>query len=218
MSWRSSSVTFAYPSAPDRPVLERFDLHVPAGQIVAVVGATGAGKSTLAKLASRFYDPTAGVVRLDGVDLREVADADLRQAVLTVGQEGFLFSGTVGENVAMGRAGDVPATRAEVEAAIAAVGAAEFVAALPDGIDTDVRKRGGRLSAGQRQLVALARVVLADPAVVLLDEATSSLDMPSERAVQAALETALAGRTALIIAHRLSTIRIADRVLTLPLA
>ena len=211
-------VTFAYPSAPDRPVLERFDLHIPAGQIVAVVGATGAGKSTLAKLASRFYDPTAGVVRLDGVDLREVADADLRRAVLTVGQEGFLFSGTVGENVAMGRAGDVPATRAEVEAAIAAVGAAEFVAALPDGVDTDVRKRGGRLSAGQRQLVALARVVLADPAVVLLDEATSSLDMPSERAVQAALETALAGRTALIIAHRLSTIRIADRVLTLPRA
>ncbi len=205
-------VTFAYRSAPDRVVLPRFSLDVPAGQTVALVGATGAGKSSLAKLAARFYDPTAGTVRLDGVDLRDIADADLRRAVVMITQEAFLFSGTVADNIALGRPG---ASRAEITAAADAVGARAFVEALPDGFDTDVRKRGGRLSAGQRQLVSLARVVLADPAVVLLDEATSSLDVPSERAVQAALETVLAGRTALIIAHRLSTVLIADRVLVM---
>jgi ATP-binding cassette subfamily B protein len=206
-------VRFAYQRAPDRTVLPEFSLRVPAGQTVALVGATGAGKSTLAKLAARFYDPTEGAVRLDGVDLRDIADADLRSALVMVTQEAFLFSGTVAENIAMGRRGTGSPSRAEIVAAADAVGAREFVEALPEGFDTDVRKRGGRLSAGQRQLVALARVVLADPAVVLLDEATSSLDIPSERAVQAALETVLAGRTALIIAHRLSTVLIADRVL-----
>jgi ATP-binding cassette subfamily B protein len=148
------------------------------------------------------------------VDLRDVADVDLRSALVMITQEAFLFSGSVADNIAMGRADDLgPSTRAEITAAAEAVGAREFIEALPDGFDTDVRKRGGRLSAGQRQLVSLARVVLADPAVVLLDEATSSLDIPSEQAVQAALETVLAGRTSLIIAHRLSTVLIADRVL-----
>jgi ATP-binding cassette, subfamily B, bacterial len=206
-------VRFAYQRAPDRTVLPEFSLRVPAGQTVALVGATGAGKSTLAKLAARFYDPTEGAVRLDGVDLRDIADADLRSALVMVTQEAFLFSGTVAENIAMGRRGAGSPSRAEIVAAADAVGAREFVEALPEGFDTDVRKRGGRLSAGQRQLVALTRVVLSDPAVVLLDEATSSLDIPSERAVQAALETVLAGRTSLIIAHRLSTVLIADRVL-----
>jgi ATP-binding cassette subfamily B protein len=205
-------VRFAYARAADRTVLPEFTLRVPAGQTVALVGATGAGKSSLAKLAARFYDPTGGAVTLDGVDLRSVADTDLRAALVMVTQEAFLFSGSVADNIAMGRPS---ASRAEVEAAADAVGARGFVEALPDGFDTDVRKRGGRLSAGQRQLVSLARVVLADPAVVLLDEATSSLDVPSERAVQRALETVLAGRTALIIAHRLSTVLIADRVLVM---
>ncbi len=206
-------VRFAYERAPERTVLPEFSLHVPAGQTVALVGATGAGKSTLAKLAARFYDPTEGAVRLDGVDLRDIADTDLRSALVMITQEAFLFSGSVADNIAMGRRGSGDPSRAEVVAAAEAVGAREFVDALPEGFDTDVRKRGGRLSAGQRQLVALARVVLADPAVVLLDEATSSLDIPSERAVQAALETVLAGRTSVIIAHRLSTVLIADRVL-----
>ncbi len=206
-------VRFAYRRASDRTVLPEFSLHVPAGQTVALVGATGAGKSTLAKLAARFYDPTAGAVRLDGVDLRHITDADLRSALVMITQEAFLFSGSVADNIAMGGHGS--RSREEIVAAAAAVGAREFIEALPAGFDTDVRKRGGRLSAGQRQLVSLARVVLADPAVVLLDEATSSLDIPSERAVQAALETVLAGRTALVIAHRLSTVLIADRVLVM---
>ncbi len=209
---RFSAVRFAYRSAAEREVLPELTLDVPEGQTVALVGATGAGKSTLAKLAARFYDPTAGAVTLDGTDLRELADAELRRAVAMITQEAFLFSGSVADNIALGRPG---ASRAEVVAAAEAVGARGFVEALPDGFDTDVRKRGGRLSAGQRQLVSLARIVLADPAVVLLDEATSSLDVPSERAVQAALETVLADRTALIIAHRLSTVLIADRVLVM---
>ena len=208
-------VLFAYRRAPDRTVLPEFSLRIPAGQTVAMVGATGAGKSTLAKLAARFYDPTSGAVRLDGVDLRELTDPDLRAAMVMITQEAFLFSGSVAENIAMGHRGTGTPSRDEVVAAAEAVGAREFVEALPAGFDTDVRKRGGRLSAGQRQLVSLARVVLADPAVVLLDEATSSLDIPSERAVQAALETVLADRTSLIIAHRLSTVLIADRVLVM---
>jgi ABC-type multidrug transport system fused ATPase/permease subunit len=191
-------------------VLPAFDLDVPAGQTVALVGATGAGKSTIAKLVARFYDPSAGTVALDGVDLREVADAELRASVVMVTQENFLFAGSVADNIGLGRP---TASRAEIEAAAAAVGAHEFIAALPDGYDTDVRKRGGRLSAGQRQMVAFARAFLADPAVLVLDEATSSLDVPTERAVQRALESVLADRTALIIAHRLSTVLIADRVL-----
>jgi len=202
-------VEFRY-SADGPVVLPAFDLDVPAGQTVALVGATGAGKSTIAKLVARFYDPSAGTVALDGVDLREVADAELRGNVVMVTQENFLFAGSVADNIGLGRPA---ASRAEIEAAAAAVGAHEFIAALPDGYDTDVRKRGGRLSAGQRQMVAFARAFLADPAVLVLDEATSSLDVPTERAVQRALESVLADRTALIIAHRLSTVLIADRVL-----
>ncbi|WP_432198443.1 ABC transporter ATP-binding protein [Streptomyces sp. bgisy027] len=193
-------------------VLPRFDLTLPAGQTVAVVGSTGAGKSTLAKLLARFYDPSAGRVLLDGVDLRELPVAELRRGVVMVTQEAFLFSGTVAENIALGRP---DATREEIERAAKAIGAHDFISSLPDGYDTDVRKRGGRISAGQRQLVAFARALLADPAVLILDEATSSLDIPGERAVQRAMTTVLHGRTAVVIAHRLSTVEIADRVLVM---
>lgn len=193
-------------------VLPRFDLVLPAGQTVAVVGSTGAGKSTLAKLLARFYDPSAGRVLLDGVDLRELSSPELRRGVVMVTQEAFLFSGTVAENIAIGRP---DASRQEIERAAKAIGAHEFISALPDGYDTDVRRRGGRISAGQRQLVAFARALLADPAVLILDEATSSLDVPGERAVQAAMATVLKGRTAVVIAHRLSTVEIADRVLVM---
>ena len=204
------NVQFEY--ARGRPVLPGLDLVVPAGQTVALVGTTGAGKSTIAKLVTRFYDPVSGSVSLDGVDLRDVAQAELRRHVVMVTQENFLFGGTVADNIRFGRPN---ATDEEVRGAAAAVGADVFIEALPDGFETDVAKRGGRLSAGQRQLVAFARAFLADPAVLILDEATSSLDIPSERMVQRALETVLADRTALVIAHRLSTVKIADRVLVL---
>ena len=203
-------VRFSY--VPDRPVLPGLSLTVPPGQTVALVGTTGAGKTTVAKLIARFYDPDFGSVTLDGIDLRSLAQSGLRRHVVMVTQENFLFSGTVADNIRFGRP---TASDAEVRAAAAAVGADEFIATLPDGYDTDVAKRGGRLSAGQRQLVAFARAFLADPAVLILDEATSSLDIPSERLVQRALRTVLAGRTALIIAHRLSTVEVADRVLVL---
>ncbi|MFI6374746.1 ABC transporter ATP-binding protein [Streptomyces sp. NPDC050546] len=203
-------VSFGYRTGGE--VLPRFDLTVPAGQTVAVVGSTGAGKSTLAKLLARFYDPSEGRVLLDGVDLRDLAVPELRRGVVMVTQESFLFSGTVAENIAIGRP---DATRAEMERAAKEIGAHDFISALPDGYDTDVRKRGGRISAGQRQLVAFARALLADPAVLILDEATSSLDIPGERAVQRAMATVLRGRTAVVIAHRLSTVEIADRVLVM---
>jgi ATP-binding cassette, subfamily B, bacterial len=205
-----NAVEFGYSA--DRPVLHELSIDIPAGQTVALVGATGAGKTTIAKLISRFYDPTSGTVTLDGIDLRELAEIDLRQATVMITQDGFLFSGSVADNIAFGRPG---ATREQIIEAAQEVGAHEFITLLPEGYDTDVRKRGGRLSAGQRQLVAFARAFLADPAVLILDEATSSLDVPTERAVQRALHTVLAARTALIIAHRLSTVEIADRVLVL---
>jgi len=203
-------VEFAYSA--DTVVLPEFDLDVPAGQTIALVGSTGAGKSTLAKLMSRFYDPTRGRVTLDGVDLRDLHPKDLRRAIVMVTQEAYLFSGSVADNIALGKP---DATRDEIERAARAVGAHEFVVALPDGYDTDVNKRGGRVSAGQRQLLSFARAFIADPAVLILDEATASLDIPSERMVQEALQTLLADRTAVIIAHRLSTVAIADRVLVM---
>lgn len=207
---RFEDVRFAY--VEEMPILPGLDLTIPGGQSVALVGATGAGKTTLAKLISRFYDPTAGRVLLDGVDLRDLDEATLRQAVVMVTQENFLFSGTVADNIRFGRP---DATDRQVREAAKAIGAHEFVSGLPDGYGTEVGKRGGRMSAGQRQLIAFARAFLADPAVLILDEATSSLDVPSERLVQRALRTILADRTALIIAHRLSTVEIADRVLVM---
>jgi len=203
-------VEFAYHA--DRVVLPDFELHIPAGQTVALVGSTGAGKSTLAKLMARFYDPTRGAVLLDGIDLRRLHPKDLRRAIVMVTQEAYLFSGSVAENIALGKP---DATFDEIRAAARAVGAESFIEALPDGYDTDVNKRGGRVSAGQRQLLSFARAFLADPAVLILDEATASLDVPSERLVQQGLTTLLADRTAVIIAHRLSTVAIADRVLVM---
>lgn len=203
-------VEFAY--VPGRPVLPGLALEVPAGQTVALVGTTGAGKTTIAKLIARFYDPTAGVVTLDGVDLRDLEQSELRRHVVMVTQENFMFEGSIADNIRFGRP---DATDAEIRAAAEAVGADRFIGTLPAGYDTDVAKRGGRLSAGQRQLIAFARAFLADPAVLILDEATSSLDIPSERLVQGALATVLADRTALVIAHRLSTVQVADRVLVL---
>ena len=207
---RFDAVEFKYSSGPT--VLHPFSLDIPAGQTIALVGTTGAGKSTLAKLISRFYDPSAGTVTLDGIDLRKISNQDLRREVVMVTQEAYLFSGTVAENIQLGRPG---ASMEDVIQAAKAVGAHEFITALPDGYDTDVNKRGGRVSAGQRQLISFARSFLANPAVLILDEATSSLDIPSERMVQHGLKTLLAGRTAVIIAHRLSTVAIADRVLVM---
>jgi ATP-binding cassette subfamily B protein len=207
---RFSGVDFHYRE--DQVVLPGLDLHLPGGQTVALVGATGAGKTTVAKLVSRFYDPKAGSITLDGIDLRELSEADLRANVVMITQENFLFNGTIAENIELGSPG---APRSAIVEAAKAVGAHAFIEALPEGYDTHVRKRGGRLSAGQRQLVVFARAFLADPRVLILDEATSSLDIPSERLVQRALRTILADRTAIIIAHRLSTVEIADRVLVL---
>ncbi|GEP34820.1 ABC transporter ATP-binding protein [Nocardioides szechwanensis] len=207
---RFDGVRFSYVDG--RPVLPGLDLTVPAGQTLALVGTTGAGKTTLAKLATRFYDPDGGRILLDGLDLRDLTSDNLREAVVMVTQENYLFSGTISDNIRFGRP---DASQEDVERATRALGAHDFIMALPEGYDTHVANRGGRLSAGQRQLVAFARAFLADPAVLILDEATSSLDIPSERLVQQALRTVLAGRTALIIAHRLSTVEIADRVIVM---
>jgi ATP-binding cassette, subfamily B, bacterial len=206
---RFDAVRFGYREV---PVLPGLDLTIPAGQTVALVGATGAGKTTIARLLARFYDPDQGRVLLDGTDLRDLSEPSLRREVILITQENFLFSGTVADNIELGKPG---ASRAEIETAATAIGAHEFIRALPAGYDEQVGKRGGRLSAGQRQLISFTRAFLAAPAVLVLDEATSLLDIPSERLVQQALRTILTGRTALIIAHRLSTVRIADRVLVL---
>lgn len=210
-------VEFRYGDGP--VIIPKLDLHIPAGQTVALVGQTGAGKSTFAKLIARFYDVSSGTLTLDGVDLRDLSTTDLRRNVVMVTQEAFLFSGSVADNIALGRP---EASRAEIEEAAKAVGAHEFILELPEGYDTDVNKRGGRVSSGQRQLISFARAFLAKPAVLILDEATSSLDVPSERLVQQGLAGLLegvagkeSGRTALIIAHRLSTVETADRVLVI---
>ncbi|MEV7985372.1 ABC transporter ATP-binding protein [Micromonospora sp. NPDC085948] len=204
------AVSFGYRAG--TPILAGLELSVSAGQTVALIGPTGAGKSTIAKLVARFHDPDTGTVQLDGVDLRDVCDADLRRAVVLVTQENHLFSGTVADNIRFGRPSADDET---VRAAARAIGAHDFIAALPEGYATQVHRRGGRLSAGERQLVAFARAFLADPSVLILDEATSSLDVPTERLVQHALGTILRDRTALVIAHRLSTVETADRVLVL---
>ena len=185
-------------------------LHVPAGQTVAIVGSTGAGKSTIAKLMARFYDVTDGSITLDGVNLKDLDMETLTDNIVMVTQESYLFSGSVANNIALG---NPEASREEIEAAAAIIGADTFIQRLPQGFDTDVRARGGRMSAGQRQLVSFARAFLADPNVLILDEATSSLDAPTEAMVQEGLEELLGKRTSFIIAHRLSTVMIADRVL-----
>ena len=207
---RFEGVSFHYSNGVE--VIPKLELEIPAGQTIALVGTTGAGKSTIAKLVSRFYDPTAGNITLDGVDLKKVSTKDLRRAIVMVTQEAYLFSGSVADNIALGRPN---ATPEEIEQAAKAVGAHDFIMSLPDGYSTDVNKRGGRVSSGQRQLISFARAFIADPAVLILDEATSSLDVPSERLVQHGLKTLLANRTAIIIAHRLSTVAIADRVLVM---
>jgi ABC-type multidrug transport system fused ATPase/permease subunit len=212
-------VTFAYArrgSAQDGSeqvfALDHVALEIPPGQTVALVGATGAGKSTMAKLVARFYDPTTGRVLVDGHDLRDVSSRSLRSQMGIVPQEAFLFSGTVGENIAFGRPG---ADTAQIHAAAAAVGAEEFISELPHGYDTEVGERGAQLSAGQRQLIAFARALIADPRILVLDEATSNVDIHSEAKIEQGLRRLLAGRTAIVIAHRLSTIRQAGRIVVL---
>jgi ATP-binding cassette subfamily B protein len=208
-------VSFAYRRrGTERPALalEHVDLHIAPGETVALVGATGAGKSTMAKLAARFYDPTSGRVLIDGHDLRDVASASLRSQMGIVPQEAFLFSGTVRENIAFGRP---DASDEEVHAAVRAVGAEEFIDELPEGYGTEIGERGAQLSAGQRQLVAFARALVADPRILILDEATSNVDLHTESRIEAGLRRLLAGRTAIVIAHRLSTIRQASRIVVM---
>ena len=204
------SAVFGYTS--DRHALKETSLRIEPGTTVALVGATGAGKSTIAKLVARFYDVSAGQVRIDGVDVRQLADVQLRREVLMLTQEVFLFSASILENIRMG---NPQASDEQVKAAAKAVGADAFIERLREGYESQLGRGGITLSAGQRQLVSFARVFLANPRVLILDEATASLDIPSERAVQAALRTVLAGRTALVIAHRLSTVLGADRVLVI---
>ena len=204
------NVSFAY--EPDRPVLQNVDFRVAPGQTVALVGPTGAGKTTIANLIPRFYDASAGAVRVDDRDVREVERRSLREKIATVLQEPFLFSGTVAENICYGR---LDATREEIEAAAYAVSAHSFIVSLPNGYDTLLGEGGGNLSQGQRQLLSFARAVLADPRILILDEATSNVDTRTEALIQEALNTLLQGRTSVVIAHRLSTIRNADLILVI---
>jgi ATP-binding cassette, subfamily B, bacterial len=207
-------VWFSYDEDPETDdwALREIDLSVPPGQTLALVGSTGAGKSTIAKLVARFYDPQRGAVEIDGHDLRELRQQALRRQLGIVPQEGFLFSGSVRENIAFGRP---EASLEEIEDAAAAVGATEFIAALPEGIETEVGERGVQLSAGQRQLVAFARALLAEPRILILDEATSNVDVRTEQTIERGLQRLLAGRTAIVIAHRLSTIRRAGKIVVL---
>ncbi|MFL5922655.1 MAG: ABC transporter ATP-binding protein [Gaiellaceae bacterium] len=207
---RFAGVRFGYGDGPE--VLHGLDLDVSAGTTVALVGHTGAGKSTIAKLLARFYDPRDGRITIDGHDLRDVTQASLRRQLGIVPQEGFLFAGTVSENIAFGRP-DAPPE--EIVRAAETIGAHDFILRLEDGYETQLQERGSRLSLGQRQLVALARALLADPRILILDEATSSVDIGTERKIERALRTLLAGRTAFVIAHRLSTIRDADLIVVL---
>jgi ATP-binding cassette subfamily B protein len=207
---RFETVRFGYGDGPE--VLHGIDLDVRAGTTVALVGHTGAGKSTIAKLLARFYDPREGRITIDGIDLRDVTQRSLRRQLGVVPQEGFLFAGTVRDNIAFGRP---DAIDEDVVAAAKAVGAHDFVLALEDGYDTHLQERGTRLSLGQRQLVAFARALLANPRILILDEATSSVDIGTERRIESALRTLLADRTAFVIAHRLSTIRDADLIVVL---
>jgi len=207
---RFEDVTFSYGG--EAPALDDVTLTVPPGQTLALVGATGAGKSTLAKLVARFYDPGEGRVLIDGHDLRDVTEHSLRSQLGIVPQESFLFSGTIRDNIAFG---DPEASDQDVRAAAQAVGAHEFIERLPDGYDTEVGERGGHLSAGQRQLVAFARAAAADPRILILDEATSNVDVRTESQIEHGLRRLLAGRTAIVIAHRLSTIRGAGRIVVL---
>ena len=207
---RFEDVCFSYGS--DDLAICNLDLEIPPGQTVALVGATGAGKSTFAKLIARFYDPVSGRVLVDGHDLRTVTERSLRSQLGIVPQEGFLFSGTVRDNIAFGRA---DATEEEVVEAARAVGAHELIERMPDGYDTEVGERGGHLSAGERQLIAFARAAIADPRILILDEATSNVDVRTEARIEQGLRRLLAGRTAIVIAHRLSTIRQAGRIVVL---
>src|SRR3954471_2593459 len=206
-------VSFAYRTSEETVrALDRVSIVIPPGQTLALVGATGAGKSTFAKLVARFYDPTSGAVLVDGFDLRRVRASSLRSQMGIVPQEGFLFSGTVRDNIAFGRPG---ASDEEIWTAADAVGAADFLRGLPAGLDTEVGERGAQLSAGQRQLVAFARALIADPRILVLDEATSNVDLHTEGRIEDGLRRLLAGRTAIVIAHRLSTIRQAGRIVVL---
>ena len=207
---RFEQVRFGY--NPERPVVDGLELDVKAGQTVALVGHTGAGKSTIIKLLARFYDPQSGRITIDGHDLRAVTIESLRDQIAMVPQEGFLFNGTIHENIAFGRP---EASRAEVEAAAREVGADRFITQLPDGYDEKVAERGSRLSIGQRQLIAFARALLVDPRLLILDEATSSVDIQTEAHIEEALARLLADRTAFVVAHRLSTIRNADLIVVL---